>query len=195
MEIVAIGAVILIGLLIANLFRYGFVSFAVFANNKDAIDATTTIITTLLIILAAIASYFRFIRGRVFSASAELTIKVDQHQLPSKTSLNVIEVTVKNIGAFAIWEPEIFLFAVLHGIETPSTPEKVATWDGLNDANLEERFSVINPNESITHFAFHRVPNIGFASSYIAQLRIPNGATWETVASVSNKAHPPPNMA
>ena len=104
-EIIAVLTLAALGLGIANLVKDGLITEAVLKEKKDAIEAAASIVTTVLILLGAIFSYFRFFRGRTLAVRAEISIEVSVHGTPRDSNLHAIRVLVKNVGASAIWEP------------------------------------------------------------------------------------------
>ena len=74
--IVALSVVVVV-LLVAVAFRLGFISAPRLVENKDLVDVSTKILGTLILTLGAVASYFRFFKGRTLSPRLKIEATVN----------------------------------------------------------------------------------------------------------------------
>lgn len=98
----------------------GYIDGNTFTRNREVIEVVNTFIAIILLVLAAIFSYYRFFRGRTFSLQADISLTVTLHSTAQSNILHVIDVEFVNNGAFPIIEPTAKLLAYRHGINQVS---------------------------------------------------------------------------
>lgn len=188
-EITVTSVTIIAFLILANLVKFNILPISALARNKDAIDAISTLITSVVILLGATASYFRFFRGRTFGQIVQPEISLNSYKVYPDYFLHVIDVTVKNVGTFAIWEPEVNLKIYKHGLEQIGQEENVDFWRKPAKEELLDNTIVINPQESISFSAFYKLPIAVAITTYVVVVRLQDGTVWEkAITHADNKA-------
>lgn len=188
-EIVAVSVIIILLLILANLFKYNYFSLLMFAQNKDAITTLTSIISTIILIISALATYYRFFRGRIFSTRVEIELKVSLHLINKETVLQAIEIEITNIGGFSIWEPSVSLSAYKHNLNGElSSPIAVNIWGSPSNEERQESVIVAHPQEKIHFYAFQKIPTKTTIVTYVTTVRIGKKTTLSKAITVPNVA-------
>jgi hypothetical protein len=175
-------------LVAANLIKYRSAAKLIVLQNKDVIDALAKLIGALALVTGAIASYYRFFRGRTFAARAELNLDVAVYDTDEDFRLHVINLEVSNVGPIPILEPEPTIDVYLYG---PKRTEKYAItkwWQPTDDDQPSvPTIALIDTQESSQ---FHSSQHIGlevWAVLYVAKVVSSRGDTWMRAITVSNK--------
>ena len=94
-----------------------------------------SLLETILLVFGAIASYFRFFKGRTFSPRLTINATVEVFPIDAAKMLHVLNVDVKNVGSTAIWglEPRVEIY--FHGEER--TEEDIGTGGRLSNRETE----------------------------------------------------------
>lgn len=174
-----------LGLGVANLVKGGVITESVLEQKKDAIEALAAVVTTALVFLGAIFSYFRFFRGRTLAVRAEISIEVSVHGTPRGSNLHAVRVLIKNVGASAIWEPRPELRITFHGCDAREV-EVVTNWSDLPGCGDPSLVPVIDTGESISYFCHREVPGEIWAVTYEVAVRAASGDIWQSGRTVSN---------
>ncbi len=163
------------------LYKHG--SIAWLARNKDAIDSLSSISGCILLLLAGVASYYRFFKGRIFSCRAEVDLSVSVHETPDTYRLHAIRVKVRNVGSVPLWEPSISLKVNGYGTRAYSRRRSIES----KCEGLEEGIRVIDSGESTPFFTHEQVPKELWVVTYVVTLTAKSGDVWQETVTVSNK--------
>jgi len=185
-QIVLILGVAVSVLILMNLVKYGYVSKAGIVQNKEFIDAASKIIGASLLVIGAIASYYRFFRGRTFAARADLKLEVAVYETDQGFQLHVINLEVRNIGTVTIWDPNPVVVVYPYG-PNETTPQLIAGWSRPLESEPSENPSLIDTQESAQFYATRHVPSEVWAVTYIARVESRNKVTWRRALTVSNR--------
>jgi len=180
-EIYLLLLIVAAALLAANLYKYG--SIAWLAKNKDAIGSLSSIIGCILLLLAGIASYYRFFKGRMFSCRAEIDLSVSIHETPNAYLLHAIHVKLRNVGSVPLWKPRVLL--EVHGHGTPDY--RVSRSIESICVGLEQGINVIDSGESTSFFTHEQIPRNIWVVIYLVTVRVKSGEIWQETMTVSNK--------
>lgn len=173
-------------LLLANAWKHNIISARWLKDQKDALSSINSIATTILFIAGAIFSYYRFFRGRLLTVKAELSLSVSIHPTPENSLLHSITLTVKNVGAFPIWNPIAIVTVIIHGGESAGT-EEIRQWDTPRaSADISNAFPIVESDETVSFFAIRRIPKSAWAVTYMATLSADTGDAWFTSRTVTN---------
>ena len=184
-DILALTGIVAIGVLVvANSWKYGLVSAGLLSRNKDAISAATSIIGSLTLLIGAFLTYYRFFRGRTFSARAEIAINASIHQSGGDFYIHAVEVELHNVGASAIWFPELVLAIRIDG---GKQVRRISQWwePGAELSDLPP-MRLVEPGESASFLAHESIPIDANIVTYVAIVKSERRAVWQKVATVSN---------
>jgi hypothetical protein len=174
-------------LLVAVAFRYGVISASTLVANKDLIDAGTKLIGAIVLVFGAIASYFRFFKGRTLSPRLMIAANVEVFPIDEARNLHVLSVEVKNVGSVAVWGLEPRVEIRFHGGQE-RTEEDVAVWrTPLEEIDGKKRIHMLDTDES-SQFVVHRsVPAECWAVTYFARVGLSSGHSWHRIVTASNR--------
>ena len=106
---------------IAVLFHDGVINAKVLADNKDAIDAGSTVISTTLLVAGAAAAYVKFFKGRLLRP--KLNLKLNGGVIPGRLENTVwVEAEISNAGVVVIYDYTLGLDAVIDGVTEDFSP-------------------------------------------------------------------------
>jgi hypothetical protein len=174
-------------LLFANAAKYGLLSERFFTVHEKTIDGVGKLLGAMAILLGSIASYFRFFKGRTFSAKADLEISVTVIPTTSKDHLHVISVRLKNIGPVPIWDPRI-RFKMIERSSSPSRTTEITGWrleDSLGDGTQEA--CVVDSQEHALYHSEQLIDKEVWAVRYEIAVQSSDGDTWYAMSTVPNK--------
>jgi hypothetical protein len=167
--------------------KYGYINFKILKDNKDSIDAIGTIITSTILVIGAIASYYRFFRGRTFSVKADLSIDVTIHESGNESYIHSIKIELANLGAFPIWNVEVAIEAYNHIDNGKLSLINVELWKPEHKSiNENETVDVIYSGEKSQYIAFNKVSKNIKVVTYFARVKSKKNAIWSKVITVSN---------
>ena len=184
-QIVLVLVVAVSVLFMTNLVKYGYVSKAGVVQNKEFIDGTSKIIGAALLLIGAIASYYRFFRGRTFAARADLKLEVAVYDTDQGFQLHVINLEVRNIGNVTIWEPNPVVVVYSYG-PSQTAPQIIDGWSRPLESEPADNPSLIDTQENAQFYATRQVPTDVWAVTYIARVESRNRVTWRRALTVSN---------
>jgi len=172
-------------LVVANAIRYGVTTEAFFTRHEKTIDGIAKVLEAALLIAGAIASYFRFFKGRTFSERGELTIAVAVIPATATHHLHAVSVRLKNIGPVSIWDPRIRL-RIQHHAASRSDEVEVKGFRLEPTGSDEDATCIIDSDESALYHAEHLVDTRVWAVRYAAEVRSSAGDTWFAMTTVAN---------
>lgn len=178
--------VVVLGLSLAILLKYGMLTRSRLEDNKEALAALNYAVGILVVVFGGVLSYYRFFRGRTFVARAEPELSVQV--LPTTDDFNIHAVTLrlKNIGNLPIWDPVPRVEVHREGPDGSVTE----TWEEWVEAEIADQqddgIAVVDPGESVSFINHVRVPTEVWAVSYIAFFRGSGGQVWKCSATTSN---------
>jgi hypothetical protein len=174
-------------LLVAVAFRLGFISAPKLVENRDFVDVGTKLLGTFIVTLGAIASYFRFFKGRTLSPRLKIDGTVEVFPIDSSRTLHVLSVEVVNVGSVAIWGLEPRVEILYHG-DAERTEEDVGDWwTPLEQRDATPRLAMLDTEES-SQFVVHReVPHEVWAVTYFTRVSLSSGHSWHRIITASNR--------
>ena len=174
-------------LLIAVSFRVGLISTGLLVANKDFIDVSTKLLGALVLTLGAIASYFRFFKGRTLSPRLKIEALVDVIPIDSSRNLHVLSVEVTNVGSVAIWGLQPRIEIRYHGDDSRTEEDIGDWWTPLDHRDGKTRLRMLDTEES-SQFAVHRdVPVTVWAVTFFTRVSLSSGHSWHRVTTASNR--------
>jgi len=174
-------------LLIAVAFRVGLISAGLLVANKDFIDVSTKLLGALVLTLGAIASYFRFFKGRTLSPRLKIEALVDVIPIDSSRNLHVLSVEVTNVGTVAIWGLQPRIEIRYHGDDSRTEEDVGDWWTPLDHRDGKARLRMLDTEES-SQFAVHRdVPVTVWAVTFFTRVSLSSGHSWHRVTTASNR--------
>jgi hypothetical protein len=174
-------------LAIANLLKHGVAVKSAIVQNKDFIDAISKILGATALAIGAVASYYRFFRGRTFAAKADLNLEVAVYETDQDFRLHVINLEVTNLGPVPISEPRPQIDVYLYG---PSGTKKYSIdkwWHPLDEDGEADNVSLIDSQESSQFHSSQHIPNEIWAVLYVARVESDRNDTWSRAITVSNR--------
>ncbi|MCM2287324.1 MAG: hypothetical protein NDI81_21295 [Desulfobacula sp.] len=185
--IVVVLSIIVIALLVAVLFRYDYINTALLVSHKDFIDVTSKILTSIILIFGAAASYFRFFRGRTLSPRLKMSASVAVFEATDSENLHVLSIIITNIGSVAIWNPEPQAEVVYHGIKSEKDEVIDQWWAPMLKTDSAKRLPMVDTSEEAQYVVQRLVPKDVYAVTYFAQISLESGHSWHRSVTVSNK--------
>ena len=192
---------VLVVLLLAYLRKTGILSLDWLKANKDALAAMSSLVSTVVAVLAGILAYYRFFRGRTFTTRVELSINVDAVSGPRGSCLHLAIVSAKNIGTITIWEPRISLHVVARHSDGHLSEETIDVdqWYEVSDEHRTAgpRLSAIDSGESAEFSSEQSFAQDVWAVTYTAILSCTTGDSWsktKIVRGVESDAIGPNNL-
>jgi fumarate reductase subunit D len=182
-RVFAVLAVVIL-LVVANLVKDGYITATALKDQKDAISSVSTIISTVLLIIGAVVSYFRFFRGRTMAVRANVSIDVSVHTAQQDSRVHGVTIKMTNVGTSPIWNPAPVLSIQYHGEQKPHA--NVDEWDVTSRQNPQGTQFVIDSGETSEFFAYVRVPSRIEVVRYEAIVTCKSGETWQAARTVSN---------
>ena len=179
---------VLVGtLLVAVAFRYGFIRTSTLVQNKELVDVGTKLLGAIILVFGAIASYFRFFKGRTLSPRLTITTTVEVFPVDGARNLHVLGVEVKNVGSVPIWGLEPRVEIHFHG-DHERTEEDIGNWwTPLEQSDGKQRLQMLDTDES-SQFVVHRdVPTEYWAVTYFTRISLSSGHSWHRIVTASNR--------
>ena len=174
-------------LLIAVSFRVGLISPGLLVANKEFIDVSTRLLGALVLTLGAIASYFRFFKGRTLSPRLKIEALVEVIPIDSSRNLHVLSVEVTNVGTVAIWGLQPRIEIRYHGDDSRTEEDIGDWWTPLDHRDGKTRLRMLDTEES-SQFAVHRdVPVTVWAVTFFTRISLSSGHSWHRVTTASNR--------
>lgn len=175
-------------LAVAAAFKMGVFSVAWLSENKDAIGAAGTIVSTILFALAGFLAYVRFFRGRTLSPKLTIELTSGAAQAPDGTSvMHWIDVEVKNAGAVAIWGYTVTMKARLHG----PTPAEHTVDNFMVPAERQGTEFLLDVGESVYEHGILTVPPEITAVTFRVTVYSQENITWERSLTARNTIEQP----
>jgi fumarate reductase subunit D len=184
--VVALSVAVVV-LVVAVAFRLGFISAPSLVQNKDLVDVGTKLLGTVIITLGAIASYFRFFKGRTLSPRLKIHATVEVFPIDSSRNFHVLSVEVANVGSVAIWGLEPRVEIRYHGDEERMEEDLGDWWTPLDHRDSTARLRMLDTEES-SQFVVHReVPRNVWAVTYFTRVSLSSGHSWHRIITASNR--------
>ncbi len=140
------------------------------------------VIETSVIVAAAIASYFRFFRGRMLTP--RLGVKVTASVIPAtkNTVLHTVRIEVENSGSVPVWDPRPHVVVTEHA----QLARKEITY-GPELWMLKTRHgrTVIDTGETVEFDLDHQVSKECWAASYFVVVTCSSDKQWTRAVTVS----------
>lgn len=186
---IAFLSVAILVLSVANLIKSGIITWDTLKAHKEALDATSSFVNIIVVIVGAVLSYFRFFHGRTLATRAELDLNVCVHSLPSGLMLHTISLSLKNVGGSAIWNPRPAV-AVLVSDESGSQPiDTIDHWkDSLELTDGALRVAVVDTGETGRFQTYRTFHAQAWVVTYFARVSCDSGDVWKCVQIVRNVA-------
>lgn len=174
-------------LVVAVSFRYGLLNASTLVQNKDLVDVGTKLAGASILLFGAIASYFRFFKGRTLSPRLEMSASVGVLPIDGARNLHVLSVDVRNVGAVAIWGLEPRVQIHFHGDRERTEGEIGSWWTPLEQTDGRARLRMLDTGES-SQFVVHReVPMDHWAVTYFTRVDLSSGHSWHRIVTASNR--------
>jgi hypothetical protein len=184
--VVALSVAVVV-LLVAVAFRLGLISAPRLVENKDLVDVSTKILGALILTLGAVASYFRFFKGRTLSPRLKIDAAVEVFPIDSSRNLHVLSVEVANVGSVSIWGLQPRVEIHYHGDEERREEDIGDWWTPLDQRDGTPRLRMLDTGES-SQFVVHReVPREVWAVTYFTRISLSSGHSWDRVTTASNR--------
>ncbi len=167
-----------VALILAILVKWGVISGDLIKKKKDLIDATGTILTTTLVLIAALASYFRFFHGRLLNP--KLCIN-STHGLVEVEGgiLHWLDVELENKGSAALWDYKVTITAITDKINSEVQLHSLAS-------TKKKSLHVIDPGETAYEHGTVRVSKETEFLTFKIEVRDSTGTTWDKCLTVSS---------
>lgn len=173
---------ILIILIIAILFKEGWISEKILMDHKDAFDVVSKVITMIVVIVGGFLSYIKFFKGRILKPKLNILPTAGVINL-NEDNLHWLDIEIQNKGTVAIWNYEIKVYATLHATEKRNI--KISEFIKEPDS-LKKLEHLIDVGESSHEHAIIRVSKVVWAVTYQIFVSTPNGSTWDRYLTMAN---------
>ncbi len=164
---------------LASLIKEGLLSPDWLKKNQDLIGTTSTVITTALVVLAALASYFRFFHGRLLNPKLRIGTAYGLIEIDDG-NLHWLDVELENTGPIALWGYNVTIVASFdqdnHHVHLHSLASKEDSGD-----------PAIDPGETAYEHGTIKVPKEADFITFRIEVRSPAGTTWDRCVTVSNR--------
>jgi len=185
--VITLLSVAVVALLVANGVKYGLLEDRFFVAHEKLIDGLAKIFAGALLLIGTLASYFRFFRGRTFSARADLDLSVNVMEGSPGHLLHAIDVKLHNLGAVPIWGPTAELR--IHAFGEPAIePEYVTAWKLRRERDGVERTIVIDPQERGQFHATREFDRKIWAVHYEVIVTSASQDAWHSMTTVPNRS-------
>jgi hypothetical protein len=174
-------------LLTANLIKYGHLSRHAIIENKDLIDIVIKAVGSILLVIGAVASYYRFFRGRTFAPRANLKLDISVFDTGREFRLHVINLEATNVGNVPIWEPRPVITVLLHGSEDLETYVIDNWWHPMWEKKGVYAIDLIDSQESAQFYASQHISLDVWAVTYTAAIEASGRNVWRKSITVSNR--------
>jgi hypothetical protein len=174
-------------LVAANLIKYAQVSKSTIIENKDLIDVVLKAVGSILLVIGAVASYYRFFRGRTFAARANLELEVSVFDTVHDFKLHVIDFQVTNIGNVPIWQPRPVITVHMYGPSDLKTYDIDNWWHPMWEKKNMSTTDLIDSQESAQFYASQHIPLDVWAVTYTAAIETRGRNVWRKSVTVSNR--------
>lgn len=176
-------------LALANLQKDGYLDGPWLAGHKDAIDAVSTITTTILAFCAALVAYLRFFRGRLMAARADVAPRVVVIKGPGDLYLHAVIVEVTNVGTVSLLEPQISVRARARTGDEDADASVVRVSESRNSfpPNMRKGISVIDSGEKAVFFFEHLFAKDVWAVTYEVLFESISLGAWRAGMTVANQ--------
>lgn len=151
-------------------------------NNKDVIDSISKAITALVLIIASIVSYFKFIRGRTLKSKLDIILDVTIVENRDGFNYHFVSIKIKNNGSVAIWNYVIYLDAFYDS--DMDGHESIEKFYPHHDQQSSEMLIDVGETSN-EHTCIKICKNIS-AVTYYAKVKDEHGTIWESYKSCKN---------
>ena len=168
------------------LFNYSFIRARI-TSNKEFVGVCKDIITIITIIVGSFLSYFKFFKGRTFSAKADIEFDIIVIEAPNDRFLHVIRFAMINKGTITIWNP-------VAKIRIKSFVENEVHTQFIRDLKESSSFDEMDEKHNCIldvgekgffycHMDFHKSI---WAVSYEVEITANNGSVWKNSTAIPN---------
>lgn len=173
-------------LLVANAVRHDWITKSWLTDNKDVIDVVTKLVGCAILVLGAVASYFRFFHGRLFTPKAKLDFEIEVMPASATQNLHAVRISLENIGPVPIWDPVVSLELSEHAAE-PRSPRHLRRWYPVEyNRDATPRSSVIDPQEQAIFETVIMVDKSVWAVTYGASVIAVSRDVWHNGKTIAN---------
>ncbi|HEV7507316.1 MAG TPA: hypothetical protein VGS07_20680 [Thermoanaerobaculia bacterium] len=186
---IAFLSVAVLGLVVANLVKWGLLTWDTFKDHKDSLGAASSVVSMVVLTVGAVLSYFRFFHGRTFATRAELDLVVCVYSLPNGRMLHTISLSLKNVGGSAIWNPQpVIAITVTDDSGSHSADAINRWWDPLVPTDGAMRVAVVDTGETVRFPTYRDFDAQAWIVTYFASVTCDSGDVWKYVHIVRNVA-------
>jgi hypothetical protein len=169
---------------VAVLIKEGRISTENLKQNKDAIEAASSIVTAAVVIIGGVLSYLKFFKGRLFKP--KLILKPQFGIVPlNPQNLHWLDIEIENKGSVPIWNYKLQCRAVLRGDHGKANTiiELVPTVP----TDTPDREYLVDVGESAFEHRVFYVPKSVEAVTIEIVLIDEAGTQWERFITTSNR--------
>lgn len=174
-------------LLVAVAFRYGLIRASTLVQNKDLIDVGTKLLGASILVFGAIASYFRFFKGRTLSPRLTISATVEVLPIDGARNLHILSVEVRNVGSVAVWGLEPRVEIHFHGSQERTEEDIGNWWTPLEQVDGKKRLHMLDTDESSQFVVHRKVPAEYWAVTYFTRVGLSSGHSWHRIVTASNR--------
>lgn len=142
------------------------------------------IVQTTVVVAAAVASYFRFFKGRMLSP--RLSVQVTGSALPASKNVNhhVVRFELENTGSVPVWEPTPHIWVDEHASKAKEVREYGAE---LWEPKQRSGRAVIDTGETMEFALHHEVHKDAWAATYTLRVTCASRKVWTRSITLSNR--------
>jgi hypothetical protein len=169
-------------ILVITLWRNEFIA------NKELILVVKDVVTIITIVGGAYVTYYRFFKGRTFTAKADLEIDIQLLRTPNGTILHHVKCHLSNRGGITIWNPtaKIGIKRFYKGNKQLSEViEGIRETSFFDDGSITRYF--VDPGEKITFIYHQEHENDIWAVLYDVEVNSKSGAIWKSSTIIENR--------
>jgi hypothetical protein len=157
---------------------------------KETSEVAGSIVGTMLAVLAALAGYRRFLKGRVFATRARLSLTsrpllwLEADGTLPRRLLHSVDVEVENVRDRTLWEPRISIqVRTLNG----ATCELEQSTDSIEAKLKSGGLEGVEPGEAVPYHYRFAVPAAINVFKITAELVVDGSDAWHRAMTIANE--------
>lgn len=155
---------------------------------QKSLDLALKMLGTLIAVVASIASYRRFFRGRIFAPRLRLKLSSKAVcKLLDGTILHSIDLEVENVGSVTVWSPSVTLNVLKLDSDADCTVNGTFT-EGIRQSLRWGGIEGIEPGELVVYHYRCRIPLAVEAFRIAVELSMNRRDAWHRCITVANAA-------
>lgn len=147
------------------------------------------VVTLIAIVGGGILTYYKFFKGRTFSAKADINIEVTLIETPNDSYLHTVKFSIINNGNVTIWNPTAKIGIKKFGPTIDIEKEVIegVIEKSFFDNEVTPRYYMVDPGEKTFFVQQFELEKKFWGVSYDIEVVSRKGDTWKNSVTVANK--------